>query len=111
MLVHDFIVLKENEIPLEIDYRLFENSNSTKISDDFILENWISFNGFKAKWVETDDYHNGLAYHDITIIPLESIQILLSNLTNIKTCRDQKALVELCHRSLQEEKNIIHHGI
>lgn len=112
MLIHEFIAIKRNDIPQDIQYDIIKNKNCVKVSDDIILANQRDFlSAFKAHWGCIGSVHEGLDYHGITIVLHEDLTQFITVLCKYKERSDIQQLIKLCQIAMEQNEDIIHFGI
>ena len=84
--------------------------NCISIDDDFIEEVTIDLENINTYWHTLQMPAKGLAYCGITLIPPESMSILIKILSS-QVKIEFKPLIDLANQAKDENKYIIHFGI
>lgn len=115
---HDFLLISQLDIPLEIRYALLDSPKVRKkiiISDKFILKNsrYLSskFVTFKSYWFTIGNLKNGLSYYGTTIFETKMIPEFLNYVKETDDCDEKSSLIELCECALKNNLFLIHFGI
>lgn len=118
-LVHEFVLC--SKIPEVISFKDFK-TNTIKIQDQFINENYDIFKKINYYWWNLNNLESGFNYHGITIISpkmaAESIFVInnyLSNNDSEKACYflgdENDTIQALFKKSIKNNEYIIHFGV
>lgn len=108
---HEFGIMKNK--PMNKDrFDEYEPNkyNCIEVDDDFIEPILIDLQSIDCYWHTLEVVGKGLAYGGITLIPPESMDILIKILS-IQNNLEYTDLISLANQAKQEDKYIIHFGI
>ncbi len=108
---HEFGIMKNK--PMNKDrFDEYEPNkyNCIEVDDDFIEPILIDLQSIDCYWHTLEVVGKGLAYCGITLIPPESMDILIKILS-IQNNLEYTDLISLANQAKQEDKYIIHFGI
>lgn len=108
---HEFGIMKNK--PMNKDrFDEYEPNkyNCIEVDDDFIEPILIDLQSIDCYWHMLEVVGKGLAYCGITLIPPESMDILIKILS-IQNNLEYTDLISLANQAKQEDKYIIHFGI
>ena len=111
MLIHEFITVRREEIINEASYKLIQDKECVRISDDIIVNNDDFLSCFKSHWWYIGNIHEGLDYHGITIILNDDLEEFIGTLNNYKHVTEIQNLISLCVSAIEQDKDIVHFGI
>lgn len=111
MAKHEFgIVQKEISIKERFDSYEPDKYNCIAIDDDFIEPIMRDLQNMNCYWHTLQRKEKGLAYYGITLIPPESMDVLISILSSYNN-KEYDALIDLAKQAKECGKYIIHYGI
>lgn len=110
MLAHDFISIARENIPEKMDYEMFRG-NAVQVPDEYILDNISLFEILHTHWEYVCNENRGLAYHGITIIPCDELDVLIQILKAIDNNQSIDRLICLCEYARGCRRDVIHWGI
>ena len=84
--------------------------NCITIDDDFIEPILMDLQSINTYWHTLQVPGEGLAYYGITLIPPDSMNILISILSS-QNSLEYESLIDLANQAKEENKYIIHFGI
>jgi hypothetical protein len=84
--------------------------NCIAIDDDFIEPIMINLQEIDCYWHTLKRPEKGLAYCGITLIPPESMDVLIKILSS-QNKKEYASLIDLAHQAKESRKYIIHYGI
>ena len=84
--------------------------NCIAIDDDFIEPILIDLKSINTYWHTLQVSGEGLAYCGITLVPPDSMDILISILSS-QNILEYESLIDLANQAKEENKYIIHFGI
>lgn len=111
MAKHEFGIMQKEPSPEErFDTYEPQKYNCITVHDDFIEPCMIDLQGLDCYWHTLQRPEKGLAYYGITLIPPQSMDVLI----RIFTSRNRKELIPLItliNKAKENRKYIIHFGI
>lgn len=111
MAKHEFGIMKNK--PMNTDrFDEYEPNkyNCIQVDDDFIEPILIDLQSIDCYWHTLEIADKGIAYYGITLIPPESMDILIKILSK-QDDLEYTNLISLANKAKKENKYIIHFGI
>ena len=116
--VHEFGIIKEIKENKEYDYNP-RKYNCISVNCDIIDSMYNGKFGEKINLLKTfahttSNPYKGLAYHGVTLIPVESLNLfleLIKNENEIINSKDLDKLIEKVTEAKENNKWIIHYGL
>lgn len=111
MAKHEFGIMQKEPSPEErFDTYEPQKYNCITIHDDFIEPCMIDLQGLDCYWHTLQKPGKGLAYYGITLIPPQSMDVLIRILTS-RNRKELIPLITLINKAKENRKYIIHFGI
>lgn len=111
MAKHEFGIMQKEPSPEErFDTYEPQKYNCITIHDDFIEPCMIDLQGLDCYWHTLQKPGKGLAYYGITLIPPQSMDVLIRILTS-QNRKELIPLITLINKAKENRKYIIHFGI
>ena len=111
MAKHEFGIMQKEPSPEErFDTYEPQKYNCTTVHDDFIQPNMTDLQDLDCYWHTLQRPEKGLAYYGITLIPPQSMDVLIRILTS-QNRKELIPLITLINKAKENRKYIIHFGI